>query len=121
MGDAGYILAGPIGREVLSFGTIVFAVFATGTYTLQISATTFYTLFAAIIYVYHGPDIASPAFTSLPLKWSKSAYANRDPELPHGRLLVLAHGRQAALHPLFPQIRGTCTNILCSAGVSGYS
>lgn len=30
MGDAGYILAGPIGREVLSFGTIVFAVFATG-------------------------------------------------------------------------------------------
>ena len=30
MGDAGFILAGPVGREVLSFGTIVFAVFATG-------------------------------------------------------------------------------------------
>lgn len=30
MGDAGYILFGPLGREVLSFGTIVFAVFATG-------------------------------------------------------------------------------------------
>ena len=30
MGDAGFILFGPIGREVLSFGTIVFAVFATG-------------------------------------------------------------------------------------------
>lgn len=30
MGDAGMILFGPIGREVLSFGTIVFAVFATG-------------------------------------------------------------------------------------------
>ena len=30
MGDAGYILFGPIGREVLSFGTIVFAIFATG-------------------------------------------------------------------------------------------
>lgn len=30
MGDAGYIMAGPIGREVLAFGTIVFAVFATG-------------------------------------------------------------------------------------------
>jgi hypothetical protein len=30
MGDAGYILFGPIGREVLAFGTIVFAVFATG-------------------------------------------------------------------------------------------
>lgn len=30
MGDAGYILFGPIGREMLSFGTVVFAVFATG-------------------------------------------------------------------------------------------
>ena len=32
MGDAGYILAGPIGREVLAFGTVVFAIFATGGY-----------------------------------------------------------------------------------------
>jgi len=30
MGDAGYILFGPVGREVLSAGTIIFAVFATG-------------------------------------------------------------------------------------------
>ena len=30
MGDAGYILFGFPGREILSFGTIVFAVFATG-------------------------------------------------------------------------------------------
>lgn len=30
MGDAGLILFGPFGREILSFGTIVFAVFATG-------------------------------------------------------------------------------------------
>lgn len=30
MGDAGFILFGPIGREVLSAGTIIFAVFATG-------------------------------------------------------------------------------------------
>lgn len=30
MGDAGLILFGPIGREVLAFGTVVFAVFATG-------------------------------------------------------------------------------------------
>ncbi|KAL8682090.1 MAG: hypothetical protein Q9224_006807, partial [Gallowayella concinna] len=44
-------------------------------YTLQISATTFYALFAAITYVYLGPDVASPSFTSLPLKWSKAAYA----------------------------------------------
>ncbi|OTA37774.1 hypothetical protein BTJ68_01882 [Hortaea werneckii EXF-2000] len=30
MGDAGYILFGAVGREVLAFGTVVFAVFATG-------------------------------------------------------------------------------------------
>lgn len=30
MGDAGLILFGPIGREILAFGTVVFAVFATG-------------------------------------------------------------------------------------------
>ncbi|MCJ1407393.1 hypothetical protein MMC19_001464 [Ptychographa xylographoides] len=30
MGDAGYIIFGPLGREVLSAGTIIFAVFATG-------------------------------------------------------------------------------------------
>ena len=30
MGDAGYILFGPIGRELLASGTVIFAVFATG-------------------------------------------------------------------------------------------
>jgi hypothetical protein len=30
MGDAGYIIFGPIGREVLAAGTILFAAFATG-------------------------------------------------------------------------------------------
>ncbi|KAF2154018.1 amino acid transporter [Myriangium duriaei CBS 260.36] len=30
MGDAGMILFGPIGRDLLAFGTVVFAVFATG-------------------------------------------------------------------------------------------
>ena len=30
MGDAGYILFGAVGREILSWGTIIFAVFATG-------------------------------------------------------------------------------------------
>lgn len=30
MGDAGYILFGVVGREVLSAGTVIFAVFATG-------------------------------------------------------------------------------------------
>lgn len=43
MGDAGYILFGPIGREVLSIGTIIFAVFATGGQILagQIALSTF--------------------------------------------------------------------------------
>ena len=193
MGDAGYILFGPIGREVLSFGTIVFAVFATGgqllagqialgtlssnklclmlytgiftiptflcslsrtldrlswlsvpsvlsiiiagligmigaglypttprtfsiavptdfvtafisvtnpvfayaghfmffilisemrhpehamraAYTLQIFATAFYAVFAVVTYIYLGPTVASPSFTSLPPKWAKAAY-----------------------------------------------
>ena len=30
MGDAGMILFGPVGRDVLAFGTVVFAIFATG-------------------------------------------------------------------------------------------
>lgn len=34
MGDAGLILFGPLGREVLSFGTIVFALFATASQLL---------------------------------------------------------------------------------------
>ena len=34
MGDAGYILLGPIGREVLAFGTLCFAIFATGSQLL---------------------------------------------------------------------------------------
>ena len=34
MGDAGWILFGPVGREILAFGTVVFAVFATGSQML---------------------------------------------------------------------------------------
>jgi amino acid permease len=30
MGDAGFILFGPIGREVLAAGTLIFVIFATG-------------------------------------------------------------------------------------------
>ena len=192
MGDAGFILFGPVGREILSFGTIVFAVFATGgqllagqialgalsdsklclmlytgiftiptficslprtldrlswlsipsvfsiliagivgmigagiefpqanisaavttdfvtafisitnpvfayaghfmffilisemkhpthamraAYVLQISATIFYAVFAVVMYIYIGPTVTSPAFSSLPLKWEKAAY-----------------------------------------------
>lgn len=29
LGDAGAIIFGPVGREILSFGTVVFAIFAT--------------------------------------------------------------------------------------------
>ena len=192
MGDAGLILFGPIGREVLSFGTIVFAVFATGgqllagqialgslsdsklclmlytgiftiptlicslprtldrlswlsipsvfsiliagivgmigagvsfpvanvavtvntsfvtafisitnpvfayaghfmffilisemkhpthamraAWVLQTFATSFYVVFAVVLYVYVGESVASPAFSSLPEKWQKAAY-----------------------------------------------
>ena len=192
MGDAGLILFGPIGREILSFGTIVFAVFATGgqllagqialgslsdsklclmlytgifaiptlicslprtldrlswlsipsvfsiliagivgmvgagvsfpvanvavtvntsfvtafisitnpvfayaghfmffilisemkhpthamkaAWVLQTFATTFYVVFAVVLYVYVGESVASPAFSSLPEKWQKAAY-----------------------------------------------
>ena len=34
MGDSGMVLFGPVGREILSFGTIVFAIFATGSQIL---------------------------------------------------------------------------------------
>lgn len=43
-------------------------------WTLQIFATSFYTIFAAIMYAYLGPNVASPAFSSLPPKWAKAAY-----------------------------------------------
>ncbi|KAH7924890.1 hypothetical protein BV22DRAFT_1195616 [Leucogyrophana mollusca] len=35
MGDAGYIMFGPIGREILSAGTIIFAIFSTGSELLS--------------------------------------------------------------------------------------
>jgi len=43
-------------------------------YVLQIFATSFYVVFAAVIYIYIGPTVSSPAFSSLPPKWEKAAY-----------------------------------------------
>ena len=45
-------------------------------WTLQIFATTFYAVFAVVTYIYlnDANTIASPSFSSLPLKWSKAAY-----------------------------------------------
>ncbi|GAB7353792.1 hypothetical protein MBLNU459_g4174t1 [Dothideomycetes sp. NU459] len=43
-------------------------------YTLQSFATVFYTVFAAVVYVFLGNAVASPAFSSLPLVWEKAAY-----------------------------------------------
>ena len=43
-------------------------------YTLQGFATLFYTIFAIVMYVYIGSTVASPAFSSLPIKWQKAAY-----------------------------------------------
>lgn len=43
-------------------------------YLLQGFATTFYAVFAVVVYVYVGNDVASPAFSSLSPKWMKAAY-----------------------------------------------
>lgn len=43
-------------------------------WVLQTFATTFYVVFAVILYIYVGPTVASPAFSSLPEKWQKAAY-----------------------------------------------
>ena len=43
-------------------------------YTLQAFATTFYAVFAVVMYVYLGNSVASPAFSSLETKWAKAAY-----------------------------------------------
>jgi len=43
-------------------------------YTLQTFATTFYTVFAIVCYVYLGNGVLSPSFSSLSVKWAKAAY-----------------------------------------------
>ena len=43
-------------------------------YTLQGFATVYYTVFAVVMYVYLGPGVASPAFSSRPVKWQKVTY-----------------------------------------------
>ncbi|TDL22996.1 transmembrane amino acid transporter [Rickenella mellea] len=44
-------------------------------YVLQGFATTFYAVFAIVVYAYIGETVASPSFSSLPPKWQKAAYA----------------------------------------------
>jgi len=43
-------------------------------WTLQTFATSFYVAFAVVMYVYLGPTVASPAFSSLPTRWAKATY-----------------------------------------------
>ena len=43
-------------------------------WTLQTFATSFYVVFAIVMYIYLGPDVTSPAFSSLPPKWAKATY-----------------------------------------------
>lgn len=43
-------------------------------WTLQVFSTTFYTLFAVVIYIYIGSSVASPAPFSLPTMWSKAVF-----------------------------------------------
>lgn len=50
-------------------------------YTLQIFATTFYTVFAIVTYYYLGPAVLSPSFSSLPIIWQKATYGLALPNL----------------------------------------
>lgn len=50
-------------------------------YALQIFATSFYVVFAVVMYVYIGPTVASPAFSSLPPRWQKAAFGLLLPNL----------------------------------------
>ncbi|OAG38841.1 hypothetical protein AYO21_06872 [Fonsecaea monophora] len=43
-------------------------------WVLQVFATAFYTVFTIVMYVYLGPSVQSPAFSSLPTKWAKATY-----------------------------------------------
>ena len=43
-------------------------------WVLQTFATVFYVAFAVVLYIYVGSTVASPAFSSLPVKWQKAAY-----------------------------------------------
>jgi hypothetical protein len=43
-------------------------------YTLQIFATTYYTVFAIVTHWYLGNGVLSPSFSSLPPVWAKAAY-----------------------------------------------
>ena len=48
---------------------------------LQTFATSFYVLFAIIMYIYIGNTVASPAFSSLPAVWAKAAWGLALPNL----------------------------------------
>jgi hypothetical protein len=43
-------------------------------WTLQTFATTYYAVFAAVMYIYIGNTVTSPAFSSLPPIWQKASY-----------------------------------------------
>lgn len=44
-------------------------------WVLQTFATGIYIIFAVVLYVYVGNGVTAPAFSSLPIKWQKAAYA----------------------------------------------
>ncbi|KAI1611742.1 transmembrane amino acid transporter [Exophiala viscosa] len=43
-------------------------------WVLQTFATSFYIVFTIVMYIYLGPSVQSPAFSSLPTKWAKATY-----------------------------------------------
>ncbi|KAL2356448.1 transmembrane amino acid transporter [Cryomyces antarcticus] len=50
-------------------------------WTLQTVATLFYVVFAAVMYIYIGNTVASPAYLSLSTKWAKAAWGLAIPNL----------------------------------------
>ena len=46
-------------------------------YTLQTAATTYYAIFAGVVYGYIGAEVGSPAFESLAPVWKKAAYGKK--------------------------------------------
>ncbi len=73
-------------------------------YTLQGFATTFYLVFAVVVYYYVGDGVASPAFSSLPPVWAKASYGIAIPNFLIAGSPVRPHGRQAHLCAPLPPV-----------------
>jgi hypothetical protein len=82
MGDAGYILFGPIGREILAGGTIIFAVFATGGQLLAGQIALAALSDSKLCLMLYTGIFAIPVSLHLPCKRDFSRYLDIDFQLP---------------------------------------